>query len=108
MDGAISVREIKDAHEHQQAVADTGCGSVLGRGSFLGHGFRITRGASPEEARVEVYSRDRWWVMARATGLTGSTVVFVWDRAWRRVGRPWRDGVEAAVAEILAGVRDAV
>ncbi|MFD0559781.1 hypothetical protein ACFQ3B_22390 [Stackebrandtia endophytica] len=57
---------------------------------------------------MEVYSRDRWWVMCRAIGISGTEYAFEWDRAWRRVGRPWRDGVEDAVAEILAGVRDAV
>ncbi|MFD0556235.1 hypothetical protein FB566_1472 [Stackebrandtia endophytica] len=106
MNGTFRVRHAARISQNETIGIDTGL--VLGRGSFLGHGFRITRGASPDEARVEVYSRDRWWVMARATGLSDSDLSFEWDRAWRRVGQPWRDGVESAVSEILVGVRDAV
>ncbi|MFD0558878.1 hypothetical protein ACFQ3B_17750 [Stackebrandtia endophytica] len=41
--------------------------------------------------------------MCRATGVSGTEYTFEWDRAWRRVGQPWRDGVEAAVRDILVG-----
>ena len=106
MDGTIRIRGLGVPRRHRvlSSVSDT----ELGRGSFLGHGFRVARGASRDVVRVEVYSRDRWWVMCRATGLSGSVLTFVWDRAWLRVGRPWRDGVEDAVAGVLVGVRDAV
>ena len=106
MNGIVTVSNADELPEH--GITAQGFATVLGRGSFLGHGFRVSRGVSRDEVRVEVYSRDRWWVMARVSGGSGTEYTFVWDRAWLRVGRPWRDGVESAVSEILVGVRDAV
>jgi len=84
-------------------VADT----EYGRGSFLGQGFRVTRSASPNEARIEVYSKDRWWLMCRVCRLSSPFPDFVWQREWLRVGQAWRTGVETVAAEILSGGRDA-
>jgi len=101
MDGKASVRDA--AITRQQPMPDVTSDTEYGRGSFLGQGFRVTRSASPSEARVEVYSKDRWWLMCRICRLSSPFPDFVWQREWLRVGQAWRDGVEEAASEILAG-----
>ena len=105
MNGTISVRHAALTGQHPQP--DTVSDTEYGRGSFLGQGFRVIRSASPNEARIEVYSKDRWWLMCRICRLSSLNPQFHWQREWLRVGQAWRDGVEAAATEILAGVRDA-
>lgn len=102
MDGIPSVRDATQQAPHKTVgqVSDT----EYGRGSFLGQGFRVIRSASPNEARIEVYSKDRWWLMCRICRLSSSVPQFHWQREWLRVGQPWHDGVEAAAREILAEV----
>jgi len=101
MDGKASVRET--ALRHQHPMPDVTSDTEYGRGSFLGQGFRVTRSASPNEARIEVYSKDRWWLMCQIRRLSSPFPDFAWQKEWMRVGQSWRDGVEEAASEILAG-----
>jgi len=105
MNGTFSVRHaaLSGQHSLPGAVSDT----EFGRGSFLGQGFRVTRSASPSEARIEVYSKDRWWLMCRICRLSSPFPDFVWQREWLRVGQAWRTGVEEVASEILSGGQDA-
>jgi len=103
MDGKASVRET--ALQHQHPMPDVTSDAEYGRGSFLGHGFRVTRSASPSEARIEVYSKDRWWLMCRVCRLSSAFPDFLWQREWMRVGQAWRTGVEDVASEILGARR---
>jgi len=105
VNGTFSVRHAALTSQH--SMPDTASDTEFGRGSFLGQGFRVTRSASPSEARIEVYSKDRWWLMCRICRLSSPFPDFVWQREWLRVGQAWRDGVETVASEILSGGRDA-
>jgi len=100
MDGKASVRDA--AITRQQPMPEISSDTEYGRGSFLGHGFRVTRSASPNEARIEVYSKDRWWLMCRVCRLSSAFPDFLWQREWMRVGQAWRTGVEDVASVILA------
>ena len=99
MDGTPSLRDAAMSRQH--AMPEISSDAEYGRGSYLGHGFRVTRSASPNEARIEVYSKDRWWLMCRVCRLSSAFPDFAWPREWMRVGQTWRTGVEDAASEIL-------